>query len=92
LLSLTHDVQQSKADIKDVRAEIKTLREDLVALTHVVAQLKMELQHDRESAARERELQQLRLENILLRYERGLPPAGSLATTDQDRKSVDERT
>jgi hypothetical protein len=36
----------------------------------------VELQHDRQNAEREREMQSLRLENILLRFERGLPPGG----------------
>jgi hypothetical protein len=36
-----------------------------------------ELQRDREAAAKDREIQQLRLENELLRFERRLPPARS---------------
>jgi hypothetical protein len=35
----------------------------------------------RQTAEREREMQQIRLENNLLRFERGLPP-GSVATED----------
>ena len=43
-------------------------------LTRIVERMVFEMQKDRENAAREREIQQLRLENILLRFERGLPP------------------
>jgi hypothetical protein len=83
LFALTRDVQQNRADIKDLREEVKALRQELTALARVVERFAIEQQHDRENAEREREIQRLRLENILLRYERGLPP-GSLKDETQE--------
>src|SRR5437763_1883957 len=83
-ISLTRDVQQNKADIADIREELKLfrldlneLREDVIELSRTVELLSLQLQHDRQDAAREREMQQLRLENILLRFDRGLPPGST---------------
>ena len=42
-----------------------------------------EIQRDRENTERDREIQQLRLENILLRFERGLPPGNKSETEDK---------
>ena len=51
-------------------------------MTLAVRELAYQLQHDREMAAKdresaekEREIQRLQLENLLLRFERRLPPA-----------------
>jgi predicted RNase H-like nuclease (RuvC/YqgF family) len=84
LLSITEKQQKHEEDIKEIRLEIKELRQDYNRLreeagqlTHIVERLAFELRKDRESADREREIQQLRLENILLRFDRGLPPGNS---------------
>jgi predicted nucleic acid-binding Zn-ribbon protein len=81
LFSVTQKLQKHEEDIKDVRQDIKALRLDFVHLrqemsdlTHVVERLTFELLKDRETSERDREIQRLRLENILLRFERGLPP------------------
>ena len=51
--------------------------------THIVERLAFEIQKDRENAERDREIQRLRLENTLLRFERGLPP-GSKSDSQED--------
>ena len=77
LFTLTHDVQQNKSHIKDLREDVKAIRQELTALARVVERLIVEMQHDRQNAEREREMQTLRLENMLLRRERGLPPGNT---------------
>jgi len=52
------------------------MRQELRALVQAVQQLRFEQQHDRDMAARDRENLMLRLENYLLRHDRGLPPGG----------------
>ena len=46
------------------------------ALTQIIQEIKWEQRHDRELAARDREILILRLENYMFRNERGLPPPG----------------
>lgn len=58
-------------------AEINAIRDELKELTAAVQRLAYELHRVRENEAHEREKMALRLENILLRSERRLPP-GSL--------------
>jgi len=45
-----------------------------------IERLKLETQHERDRGQQEREMRQIRLENALLRIERGIPPrqAGTL--------------
>ena len=50
------------------------MRQELRALTLAVQQRQFEARHDRDIAARDRENLMLRLENYLLRLDRGLPP------------------
>jgi chromosome segregation ATPase len=76
------DIKELRQEVKDIRQELTAVREEMNqiryefgALTRVVERLAIELQHDRENAAREREIQRLHLENILLRHEHGLPPS-----------------
>lgn len=75
MFSLTRDVQQNKTDIKELSDEVRDIRQELTRLTLMVERLAVELNHDRQNAQRDHEMQQLRLENILLRFERTLPPA-----------------
>jgi len=53
---------------------MKEVRQELRALTLAVQQMQSEVRHDRDMAARDRENLILRLENYLLRQNRGLPP------------------
>ena len=69
LLMLTEDMQKNKADIKELRHELKDP-------TEIVQQLKFEMQRNRENETHEREKLMLRLENALLRFERRLPAGG----------------
>ncbi len=80
VIALTRRSQQHETDIKEVRQEMKELRDELRALTKVVQQIQWEQRHDRDIAARDRENLILRLENYLLRAERGLPPGNELDT------------
>ncbi len=82
-LGLARKIDQHELDIKDmrqglndVRRDIKDLREEVRALTQIIQEIKWEQRHDRELAARDREILILRLENYMFRNERGLPPPG----------------
>lgn len=50
------------------------MKQKVDQISLALQRLVVEFQHDRQNAQREHEMQQLRLENILLRFERGLPP------------------
>ncbi len=67
LITLKEQTERNAADIKAIRDELKEL-------TAAVQQLAFELRRVRENEAHEREKMALRLENILLRSQRGLPP------------------
>lgn len=74
LVALASSSKQHENDIKAMRQELKELRGDLNALAFALQQTQAEQRHDRDMAARDREVLLLRLENFLLRSERGLPP------------------
>lgn len=93
LLSLARDVQQSKEDIKQLNQEAKEIRKELAdlrqemnqtrlefaELTRVVERLAFESQRTREKTDAEARLLRLEMENLMLRYGRGLPPADKSA-------------
>ena len=62
-LVLTHDVQENRKEIEEVRHELDRMQDK-------VHQLALLLQQERS----EREKLTLQLENVLLRFERRLPP------------------
>ena len=66
-LFLLRDVEQNKQDIA-------TLKEQLAETNQVVRQLALEFRHLGEREQQEREKLMLKLENVLLRFERQLPP------------------
>jgi chromosome segregation ATPase len=79
--SLTRDVQQTKTDVAELRQELKEVRQDIAGIQKDVQQtwdairtLAFEVQRQRDNEAHEREKLVLRLENALLRSERGIPP------------------
>lgn len=76
-ISLARKTEQHEADIKAMRQDLKDLREEVRALTQAVQQGQWEQRHDRDMVARDRENLVLRLENYLLRADRGLPPGDS---------------
>lgn len=55
---------------------LKEMSQRVDQLSAIVQRLAFELQRERDNAERDREIQRLRLENILLQFERTLPPAG----------------
>jgi predicted nucleic acid-binding Zn-ribbon protein len=57
--------------------EIKELRQELKQLSEVVREVVYEIRRMKDNEAHEREKLALRLENMLLRSERGLPPPDS---------------
>ena len=67
VLSLSHDVQQGKADMNTVQQEIKEMRTEISDLTDAVRQLAFRVQQIEDNYARDREMLVLRLENILLK-------------------------
>ncbi len=54
--------------------QLKELTQRVDDLTEIVRQMAFEIQLDKETAKRDQEILRLRLENILLRLGRGLPP------------------
>lgn len=73
IVSLTRKTQQHEGDIKELRQEMKEMRQELRALSQTVQQIQFEQRHDHDMAVRDRENLMLRLENYLLRHDRGLP-------------------
>jgi len=67
-LFLLRDVEENKKDIA-------TLKEQLAETNQLVRQLALEFRHLTEREQQEREKLLLKMENILLRFERQLPPA-----------------
>ena len=63
---LTHDVQENRQEIEDVRRELGEVEDKL----HQLALLIQQERSEREKLA-------LQLENVLLRFERRLPPPRS---------------
>ena len=70
LLLLARETQQNKAEIKELRQELKDL-------TAVVQRLAYEIHRTSENEAHEREKLVLRLENELLKFGRRLPSGKS---------------
>jgi hypothetical protein len=60
--------------LKDVRQDIKDINAKVDRLTEALQRVHFEHRRDRENAETQRELQKLRLENLLYRFERRLPP------------------
>ncbi len=74
LFTLSQRAQKQEEISKELRQEIKEVNDKLDLLSDFVHRLALKFEHDRENAERDREIQRLRLENFLLRFERGLPP------------------
>lgn len=81
LFFLMQKVEKHEEDIKDMRRDIHQLRQEVNELTRIVEHLASEMQRAWETAERDREIQRLRLENVLLRFECRLTP-GSLPELD----------
>lgn len=62
-------------DLEQNRKDVATLKEQLAETNQFVRQLALEFRHLGEREQQEREKHALRIENILLRFERQLPPA-----------------
>ena len=69
-LFLLRDVEQNKQEIAKLRRELDETNSAVLQLAH-------EMQHISEREAHERERLALRLENVLLRFERLMPAAKS---------------
>lgn len=76
LLLIARETQQNKAEIKELRHELKEL-------TTIVQRLAFEIHRTSENEAHEREKLVLRLENHLLKYERRL----SSGKSDQEHEN-----
>jgi hypothetical protein len=84
-VALTSDMRQCKADIKELEQGQKEIRQELRDLTMVVQRLAYEVQRNYDNEQHEREKLILRLENVLLRSERSLPPA---VLSEEDEKDA----
>jgi len=69
ILSIARDIEQLKRDVAGLRDDVNVLMEKMTAFT-------FELQRDRERAQYERELQERKFENLLLRLELALEKSG----------------
>ena len=67
MLLLLRDVEQNKQDIA-------TLKEQMAETNQLVRQLAFEIQRTSEREQHEREKFALKIDNVLLRFERQLPP------------------
>jgi len=74
IFAIMQKLQKHEEDIKEMRQDIAKMRQEVNDLTRIVERMGIELTHEHQNARRDREMQQLRLENILFRFERGLPP------------------
>lgn len=84
IVALTRDVQQGKENVKELREDLKVANQKIDRLMEAFQRLTFEFQRDRENAVSEREMQRLRLENIVLRSERSLLPASPQPDHDKD--------
>ena len=75
VLTLSKDLEQNRADIKE-------LRRDFLGLTLTVQRLADEIRLSSQKESSEREKLVLKLENEMLKFEQRLPPAKS--SEDQD--------
>ena len=80
---LEEDNTTIRLELKDIRLDIKELNQKVDQLSDVLQHFAFEFRRDRENAERDREIQRLSLENILLRFERGLPPVGQQNSEDE---------
>ena len=75
LIELVRKSWEHDEQIKQLHSDVASLNRRFDELTDVVRELSFQLRQERENRARERELLRLQLENVLLRFERRLPPA-----------------
>lgn len=93
LLETVQEVLDIRRQIKahDKRLdEISVSQEKLARnddqLSDRVLRLEMQLDHQKEQQAKEREIFRLQLENLIMRMQRGLPPRDPNAPPDEDEK------
>src|SRR5579871_1920722 len=72
--------EQTEKNTADIKEQERTIRD----LTAAVQRLAFELERQRENEVHEREKLALRLENILLRSERSLPPGEQKDTVNAE--------
>ena len=68
LMFPVRDTQENTADIEKIRKDVRQLPAKVEALAFEIERNKQNEQHEREKFA-------LQVENVLLRFERRLPPA-----------------
>jgi hypothetical protein len=64
------------------KIELEKTADDVVLLAQRVLRLELQLDHQKEQQATERENFKLQIENVILRSQRGLPPADSSDKTE----------
>lgn len=74
LFSLVQRVTRLEESVAALRTETRDLNERVDELAGILQGIAFEMVREREKAERDREIQRLRLENALLRFERRLPP------------------
>lgn len=66
-----------------IQQDIKEIRQELRVIAQALQEVRFEQQREKENAETQREMQHLRLENILYRFERRLPPGNSPNETQE---------
>jgi uncharacterized protein YoxC len=74
VFTFARDIQQNKADIREVREELKATQQEFRQLALVVERLMYEVRRSTDRAESDREKMALQVENTLLKFERRLPP------------------
>jgi hypothetical protein len=76
LLDLRREVKGHDKRLDELSEFVREISTESMRLSERLLRVELELEHLREQQAAEREMFRLRLENLLLRYQRGLPPGG----------------
>ncbi len=90
LIELVKDVLDLRRQVKGHEQRLDEFSDFAREQSHGLAQLserllrvELELQHQKEKQAAEREMFQLRLENLILRYQRDLPPGEKVVSPEE---------
>ncbi len=69
---------QCESKIVELTQRLEAVNSNMHNLAEIVRELKDKFERHEDMSANDRQTLLLRLENLLLRHERGLPPGGSL--------------
>ena len=79
---LRHRIDAHDKKLDGLSRSSEKTADDVVLLAQRVLRLELQLDHQKEQQATERENFKLQIENVILRSQRGLPPADSSDKTE----------